>query len=138
MTAELAGRAAPDVEELVVAWLAPVVRSAVERRPGDPLPFCVVQRVAGGDDPDRGHDEPIVQLDYLAEGVEAASAGANLVHRRMTYWARTLAAVAMHDGCLVNPDYLDTLFSAERMPYAHDRIVRYVARYQVGLSYVAA
>ena len=133
----LLGEDAPDVEDFVAAWLQPVIRAAVERDSDDVLPFCVVARVAGGDDPDCGFDESVVQLDVFGAGPLAASAAAMTVHRRMMLLARELTTVIVTGGVSVSPNRVTTQMKPFRSPYEHDQVVRYTARYGVGLAYVA-
>lgn len=137
MTAELYADDAPDAEDFLVCWMQPVMRSAVERDSDDVLPFCVVTDVSGDDDPNAGTDDPILQVEFFGDGAEAAKNAKRDGHRRMMLLARELRNVTLSDGSVANPDYVDTVLKPKRMPYAHDRVVRYVARYQLGLSYVA-
>lgn len=141
---DLLNEDAPDVEDFLCCWLQPVVRAAVERRQDDPLPFVVVTRVAGEDDQHEGIDDPTIQLDIFdrAQGKltasQAAKLTANMVHRRMMFLSRnTGTAVTMSGGVVANVDSLSTSMKPVREPYADERIVRYVARYQVGLSYMS-
>lgn len=127
----------PDAEEFVVSWIAPVMRAAVERKTGEELPFVVVGRIAGADDQNTGCDDAVVQLDVYADGTGAASDAAADVHRRMLLLSRECSDVTLSDGTIANCDYCDTDIRPFRMPYEDDRIVRYTARYTLGLSYVA-
>lgn len=136
MTAELLDEDAPDAEDFLACWIAPLMRCATERKTNDALPFCVVARVAGGDDAQTGTDEAVVQLDVYARGALAASQAARDLHRRMSLLARTCPDVTMSDGIKANADYCDCTLRFFRMPYDDDQIVRYTARYQLGLSYV--
>ncbi|SKU70632.1 Uncharacterised protein [Mycobacteroides abscessus subsp. massiliense] len=126
----------PDEEDFIVCWMAPVLTSAVERKLDDPLPFCEVTGVSGDDNPDAGTSDPVVQLDFYGLGAEAAKAAAKQGHRRMNLLFRTCATVTMSDGALASPDFGTCLIRPFRMPFEHDQIVRYTARYQLGLSYV--
>ena len=142
--AELLDQDAPDVEDFLVHWLAPVLRCAVERKADDPLPFATVVRISGTDDPHEGVDDPVVQVDIfdtVRDGLlatQAAAISARNIHRRMTLLMREPDhTVLMSDARHANCDYVATVLRPFRMAYADDRIVRYVARYQVGLSYVA-
>lgn len=144
MTAQLLNDDAPDVEDFLCCWLAPLVRTATERRPDDPLPFCVVARISGADDIDAGTDEPVVQFDIFdtarnnLQAVQNAKTTANLVQRHMNYLARHLDTnVTLSTGAVANAEVVSTVIKPFRMAYTDERIVRYVARYQLGLSYVA-
>lgn len=137
MSAPLYGYDAPDVEDFTVAWMAPLMRAAVERDSDDVTPFCLVARISGDDDPQAGVDDPVVQLDFFAVGAAAAKRAANEGHRRMMLLARESGDVTMSDASTANCDFIETLIKPFRMAYEHDQIVRYTARYRVGLSYVA-
>lgn len=132
---DLLDEGAPDVDEVFVAMLAPVLRTTIDRDPDDELPFCLVQRIDGPDNPNCGTDDPVVQLDILAHGIEAAKDAADRVHRRVMYVARMSPDIEIASGP-VNVDFIDTLMKPKRMPYPDDQIVRFVARYAAGLSYV--
>lgn len=128
---------APDAEDFAVSAMASVMRTSVERFTGSEWPFCVVQRVAGEDNPEQGIDYPVIQLDFYAPGKQAAKTAANEGHRRMMYLARNLVDITMSDGSIANADYVKTFQKAVALPYKDDLIVRYSARYELGLSYVA-
>lgn len=126
----------PDEEDFVACWMQPVMRSAVERDLDDVLPFCEVTGVSGADDPDAGTSDPVVQLDFYGRGAQEAKAAAKQGHRRMNKLFRTCATVTMSDGTLASLDFGECLIRPFRMAYEHDQIVRYTARYRLGLSYV--
>ncbi len=126
----------PDEEDFVACWMQPVMKSAVERKLGDALPFCEITGISGPDDPDAGTSDPVVQLDFYALGAPAAKAAAKRGHRRMNLLFRTCATVTMSDGTTASLDFGTCLIRPFRMPYEHEQIVRYTARYHLGLSYV--
>ncbi|MGU3650689.1 hypothetical protein [Mycolicibacterium sp. A43C] len=135
---------APDVEDFVSCWLQPLLRAGIERKKDDPWPFALVQRIDGSDSPESGLDDPVVQIDvlYRAVGPDVdAAAGkiwANKVHRRMTKLGVEYPDVTLSDGSVSGLDYLRVLRRMKREPFGDDMVVRYVARYALGLSYVAA
>lgn len=143
MPAELLDEDAPDVEDFVACWLAPLLRTATERRTDDELPFCQVARISGADDEHAGVDEPVVQLDIFDHArnglaaVQNAKLTARDVHRRMMLLARENTTVILSTGQPANADHVRTALKPFRMAYANDQVVRYVARYELGLSYVA-
>ena len=137
MTADLWGEDAPDVEDFITCWMQPLMPTAVERAADDALPSCVVTRISGPDEPQSGTDDPVVQLDFYGQGAVEAKQAANEGHRRMMLLARESRNVTMSDSSVANADFVETLLKPFRMTYAHDLIVRYTARYHVGLSYVA-
>lgn len=141
---DLLGEDAPDVEDFVCVWLGVVVPASVTRTLNDPLPFCVVQRVAGEDDPNEGIDDPAVQVDIFdraRDGMtaeQAAKKTANMVHRRMNKLARQPdTTIVLSDGTTANIDFMLRSSKPTRMEYADNQIVRYVGRYYPGLSFVA-
>ncbi len=145
MSAPLFGEDAPDVEDFAVCWLQPSIRAGVERQHGDEWPFVLVQRVSGLDIPESGFDDPVLQLDILHKYsapntvplIAAAKGIANDVHRRMTLLGLTYPDVTMSDGSIAGIDYMRVLMKPRREPFGDDMVVRFVARYKLGLSYVA-
>lgn len=137
MTVESLAEDAPDVEDFIVCWLQPAIRAAMQREADDPLPFCVVAGVTAIDDVDAGFNASVVQLDVFARGIPATKAAVKTVRRRMNQLARHLDNVTMSDNSIASANYVQNQIDFERMDYADDQIVRYVARYGVGLSFVA-
>lgn len=127
---------APDEEDFVCCWMQPVMRTAVDRQLGDVLPFCTVERISGTDDENQGTDEPVVQLDFYARGVEAAKAAARLGHRRMLRLFQDCPNVTLSDGSVASIDFGETVIKPFRMTYSDDQIVRYTARYHLGTTFV--
>lgn len=132
----------PDSEDFVVCWLQPVIRAAVERKTDDPLPFAQVQMITGDDDPECGTSDEVIQVDIFDRArdgmtaVQAAKLTARAVHRRMLYLVHHPVEVELSDGSTADVDYLGAPMKPTRMPYANDQVVRYVARYNLGLSAV--
>lgn len=85
----------------------------------------------------------MVQVDFLdvaRDGLEAAQAvkeTAKRGHRRMMELARSLSHVTLSDGSVANVDYVETSMKHIPQPYSNSRVRRRVARYKVGLSFVA-
>jgi hypothetical protein len=127
---------------MIVAWLEPIALAngggvAGKRRPGDPLPFWLVSRVAGPDD--KVTDYGNYSVHSLAEDLAAANEWAMLAHRRMLVLGPPLVAqqrVTISGGRTVFADKVATdLFP--RYEYYSDTIDRFVARYDVDLRFVA-
>ncbi len=143
MTIDLLPDSAPDAEDFVCSWLQPVMRAATERKTNDPWPFAIVQLLTGEDCVDSGTEDDVVQVDYLdvaRDGLtkgQAAKLSAREGHRRMMYLAKHCPDVELSDGSTANCDYLDAEVPA-RMDYPNELVVRYTARYTLGLSFVAA
>jgi hypothetical protein len=140
VTVELIDEAAEDAEEVTVAWLTPLLRSASIRRAGDPLPFAIVTHIGGPESIDESTSDPIVSVHTLCDkslGEDAALAQCKLTHRRMLHLGRHLDDITLTDGRIVNVDYLNVVESPIWVYYS-DQILRKVGRYQLGLSFVAA
>ncbi|MGV0634494.1 hypothetical protein ABQE69_09035 [Mycolicibacillus trivialis] len=134
--ASLAPESAPSVEKTLVAWLSALGRAATERGAGEALPFRIVKRVAGADDPIIGIDTATVSVHTLAATSSAAHEAAQITHRRMVLLARNpQTAIALLDGGVTNVDYCKTLMSPVEVDYGETDIKRYVARYEIGVSY---
>ncbi|AXQ64922.1 head-tail adaptor [Mycobacterium phage ThetaBob] len=134
---ELLPEAPPNAELVVVAWLTPLGRTALRRKAGDPVPFRLVTRVAGGDDPEIGIDTATVSVHTFASTPEAAVTESDRTHRRMSILTvDPLTEITMlGSGLVVNVDYCRTLMRPTRVDYEDPNVIRYVARYEIGTSY---
>jgi hypothetical protein len=139
VTIELLDSAAEDAEEVLVAWLQPLRATAVQRETGDPLPFTIVTQVAGTEDVDLEIADPIVSVHILVDkalGWDNAKEEKKLTERRMSELARWQDYITMSDGRVANVDYVTVVEPQHKQPYEDTQIIRYVGRYQIGLSYV--
>lgn len=142
MSTPILDRDAPDSEDFVASWLSPLMNAAVERENDDDLPFALVQMINGEDDQDTGEVEDAIQIDWFdhardgMQAVQAAKQTAKTGHRRMLLMADELPEIELSDGTTVGADYLISTMRPTRMPYANERIVRYVSRYRLGTSFV--
>lgn len=128
---EIAAFGPEDVETLVVKWLAPLYRTANTRRPGDPLPFLLVEHVAGKENIEESSADLVAQVDILCDkqlGEDAARDVKDRTHRRMLLLGRHLEV----DGTV---DWMKVFESPRRSPYENDKVIRYTARYQFGQTY---
>lgn len=140
MPVDLVDFCCEDAEELIIAWLTPLRRTAAERRPGDPLPFTLVTHVAGSENVDESTAELIVSVHTLCDkalGMSAAAAESKKTHRRLLYLAKHVSDIALYTTRLVDIDYL-TVTESPRWEYYSDTILRKCGRYAVGLTYTAA
>lgn len=121
----------------MVSWLTPLGRTATRRKAGDPLPFRLVARVAGADDPVIGIDTATVSVHTLAASPEAALNEATLTHRRIGVLAvdPTTEISLLGSAVVVAVDYCTTLLSPMPLDYQDPNVARYVARYEIGISY---
>lgn len=122
-----------DMETLVVHWLMvwDRYRTANTRRAGDPLPFLLIQQVAGTESLEESTADPVIQVDILCDkelGEDVARDVKDDVHRRMLLLGRNLEV----DGTV---DWMKVFESPRRWPYENDKIIRYSARYQFGQTY---
>ena len=140
MPATILGEHAEDIEELVVAWLTPLRNSGVAFQVGDLLPFTLVTHVAGTESPDPGYADPVVSVHTLcakALGYGVAKTQADQTHRRMLQLARHSDIIPLAGARNAGVDYITVTQSPLWVPYEDNLILRKVARYQIGLSYVA-
>lgn len=131
MTVEALPDGPVDIETIVVQWLAPLRRTAVSRDLNDPLPMCVVQQVAGSEDPEVSTADQVVQVDTLCDknlGEDAARDEKIKTHQRMLQLGRYLET----QGTI---DYMRVFESQRREPYGNDQVIRYCGRYQFGQTY---
>lgn len=139
MTVELFDHAPPDVETLVVAWLAPLGSAAVERKTNAPLPFRLVSAVAASEDADLEVGEWVVSVHTLcarSQGRVAARDEAADTHRRMLALDRWRETIELADGDDGWVDYCNVVEPQMWQPYGDDQILRKVGRYAIGLSYL--
>lgn len=137
---ELLGFGAPSVERVVVAWLKPLGRTGTRRKAGDPVPFRLVHRVAGSDDPVVGIDVASVSVHSFGAGDVEALAEAERSHRRMNVLSiNPMTTISNSDilgvGVVVNVDYCIPRMAPTQVDYEDPAVVRYVARYEIGISY---
>lgn len=137
-TPPLFAYAPEDIETALVAHLMPLRRCGFERKPGDPLPFTLVNHITGTESAGEGYADPVVSVHTLCDKALSAPAArdeALNTHRRMlalisdptiTIGARTVAV-----------QYVEVV-EQPRWEYFSDSILRKVGRYRLGLPYVAA
>jgi hypothetical protein len=138
---ELLDYCAEDVEEVLIGWLTPLNRCAATREVGDPLPFILVTHITGTENVALGVAEPIVSVHTLCDksvGFQAAKIQANNTHRRMLRLARYIEPIRMNNGSWTGVDYVTVFQAPIWVAFQNTQILRKVARYRVGLSYVPA
>lgn len=120
-----------DAETLAVLWLAQLYTTANTRRPGDPLPFLLVEEVLSDENIEESTADYVVQVRILCDkagGEDAARDVKDKVHRRMLLLARTLEISGSFDGMKV-------FQSPRRVKYENDKVIAYTARYQFMQTY---
>lgn len=146
---ELLPETAPSVEQVLSVWLSPLGRVGTRRKAGDPIPFRMIKRVAGPDRPDIASDDPTVSVHTFASSPEAAINESERTHRRMLVLARNplteitipsaiLGGTGLSGQVVVSVDYCIPRIKPVEVDYEDPGVIRYVARYDVGLSYITA
>lgn len=135
---ELLDESAPAAERVVSAWLAPWKRGT-RRLSGDAVPYRLIHTVAGVDNPETGLTEAVVSIHTFASTPEAAILESDKTHRRMLLLANNpLANITISTGQVVCVDYVKTAMLPTQVDYDDPNVIRYVARYDIGLSYTPA
>ena len=130
---------APSAELVVVSWLTPIGRAGTRRKSGDPVPFRLVTRMAGADVPEVGIDTAVVSVHTFADSPENAVSESQKTHRRMSMLTQDPSLiVTLLDGSEVYVDYCRTVMNPVGVEYGDPAVTRYVARYEIGLSYYEA
>lgn len=121
--------------ELIVQWLKPLGEVGAQRGPGAPLPYRMVQCVAGSDD--KIVDSGIYQVDTFAATFDQGEREALLTHERMLRLGPPLAPqqrVTLTSGDVV---FVDSVITSQRPTWLQFTdaapIVRFVARYSVDI-----
>lgn len=130
-----------DVEEALTAYLSGLRRTAITRRPEDPLPFTLIRHIGGDEDPVEGFADPLVSIRTLCAkslGEDAAAIECALTHQ----WMLQLAAsdeqvdIPISGGRIVNLDYANVVESPRWIEFEDDQVLCKLGRYGIGLSYV--
>lgn len=148
MPADLLDETADDAEVVTVAWMLPLRPTAtgIRRVAGDTLPFTLIRQIPGGkENVDEGTIDVVVEVNTLCDrnlggedkGWSAARAAKDDTHRRMLLLARHLPDVPLAGGRNATIDYVKVFEHPHRQPHEDAQIIRYVARYTLGLSYSA-
>ncbi len=137
MTA-LYDQAPPNAVEYVIAWLRPLGLTDWNRPSGETLPFRMVNGVTDVEDDNLFTDDQVVSVHTFAATYTEASDAAAQTHRRMQLLIHNPGLdVTLLDNSVVNADYVQTLMAPQWVDYADQTLNRFVARYQLGLSFVA-
>lgn len=121
--------------ELIIAWLSPLGAVGAQRDTAGPIPFRLVECVAGADD--KITDSSIYQVSTFAATLDAAETEAFKTHDRMLRLGPPLAAqqrVTLVGGAKV---FVDSVTTSQRplwVAFAESSPVeRFVARYLVDI-----
>lgn len=122
---------APDVEELVVAYLSTQLSNvAVQMGPSPTMPFYLVNRISGGDDDVT--DRPAVSIHAFNTTRTAANTSARTMHALMKRLTAQVP-VLMSDSTYASVDYVYVLESPHWEDYGDKAIQRYCGRYRIDL-----
>lgn len=141
MTAELLDYAAEDSETVAVAWLKDLHNEGHVknyRRPGDPLPFILVNHISSTENVEESTLDALVSIHVLthkAAGQVESRDRTDDMHRRMLLLAKYLEDVDLTDGRKASIDYVDVAMHPRREEYGDENILRRVGRYRIGLAY---
>lgn len=139
---ELLDEGIADPEFALIAHLKglhPPGHVANERKSGGPLPFILVHELPGAESVEESDVDALLSVHTLihkAEGRVEASRIADETHRAMLHIARHLPGVELSNGRWAEFDYVNIVTTPHWEEYGDDQILRKVARYQLGLSYV--
>lgn len=121
--------------ELIIAWLSDLGEVGAQRGPDGPLPYRLVEAVAGSDD--KVTDSGIYQVSTFAATFDAAEYEASLTHRRMLELGPPLAPqqrVTISGDQVV---FVDSITTSQRPIWIQFTeaapIVRFVARYSIDI-----
>lgn len=121
--------------EVVIQWLKPLGEVGAQRGPGGPLPFRLVECVAGSDD--KVVDSSIYQISTFASTYDLAESEASLTHERMLALGPPLAPqqrVTLANNSVV---WVDSVTTSQRPIWVQFTeaapIVRFVARYLIDI-----
>jgi hypothetical protein len=119
---------APDIEELVITYLATQLDNvSVEMMTDPPFPFYLVNRITGGDDMVTDYGTVSIHA-FAGTRIEARDA-ARVMHNMMTNLSAKIPITV--GGQTVNVDYVLTLESPHWEDYGDNTIQRYCARYRI-------
>jgi hypothetical protein len=140
MSVELLGRAAPNAQAFLLAWLAPLGACGTLRNPGDPLPFRMVTQIDGSGD--LFSEWPLVSVHTFGDTAgdipdTLAMRASSITHRRlMLLMDDPTTEVQMADGSIAGLEYFDVKELPKKVNYHDTSVIRYVGRYELGLKLV--
>lgn len=136
---ETADQDTEDGEELLIAWLSPLLRTGAERKAGDVLPYCLVNQVGGTENIEEGTAAPLLSVHVFTArplGRNNMKLQARAVHARMIRLGQHCDFITLTDGRQVGVDYVEVAEKMIDVDYQNDQILRKVGRYEIGLTYV--
>lgn len=137
MSVELYNLAPPNAVEFVVAWLRPLGLVDVKRPAGEGLPFRMVNGVTADENIDEFLDQSVVSVHTFATTYTDASDAATVTHQRMLVLADDPSNTVTVNGLPANADWVETVQKPIWVDYGDNTINRFVARYRLGLTFVA-
>lgn len=130
--------AAADPVDVLIAWLLPLGLPTWPKHPtNSELPYVIVNRISGGADENQFTDDAVVSVHWIGKDYQQARDAARDGDRRIDLLARHLEPLSIPSGLTVAIEYLDTFQKPIHVDYGDTALARFVARYSLGLSYVA-
>lgn len=121
---------APDIEELLVAWLSPVGACGTLMSTNPTMPFILVTRLSGGDD--AVTEEATVSVHCFHNTRSLAAEYARQVHYRMKNLLPK-TPILMSNGSYVSVDYVYVIEAPAWRDYEDKTLWRYCGRYRIDL-----
>jgi hypothetical protein len=129
------------IELLATAWLKPLRPSGAAYRAEDSLPFTLITRIGGNDDLWRQLDDPVISVHTLTDktlGYRNLFIETQNTHRRMLRLGLFLDDIVLSDGSVAAVDYVKIFQAPLEVRFEDVMVLRMVARYQIGLSYISS
>ena len=126
---------APNAVEVVIAWLRPLGQPCYAvRKQGDPLPYRLINRVAGSDS-ELYADDAVISVHTFATTYTDASDYADAGHQRMLLLANDPnASITLSTGATVWVQYVESIQKPIHLDYEEPDTYRFIARYKVGVA----
>ena len=126
---------APNAVEVVIAWLRPLGQPCYAvRKQGDPLPYRLINRVAGSD-AELYADDAVISVHTFADTYTDASDYADAGHQQMLLLANDPSVViTLSTGATATVQYVDSVQKPIHLDYEEPDTYRFVARYRVGVA----
>lgn len=124
-----------DAEQIVVAWLTPIGRTAIKRRTTDPLPFRIVREVANFEDDLPVANYATVSVHTLASTESDCVAESKLTHQRMLWLVRNPQTEITVAGGIVTTEWVEVDHAPIWVDYENEQIFRKVGRYQLAVPF---
>lgn len=127
----------PDAGDFVVSWLLPLGACWSDTPTDQTMPYRVVNVITDTDDVTVWSSTADVSVHTFASTFGEAKAKALEAHRRMLVIAdNPLTDVTLPGGQIANVGHIKTIHRPIKVDYGNAAIKRFVARYELGFSFV--